>query len=117
MFSESCSQAPSSSGSVQRLAVLPAEALTGDPGADWVKLALPLVLQEDLAVSRGVVPFFAKDESGAYEGHATEVLRATVESRDSTNYIEAVITDPQTQQNRQAPPRESPAGSVESADQ
>jgi cytochrome c-type biogenesis protein CcmH/NrfG len=84
---------------VQRLAVLPAEVLIGDPASEWMKLALPLVLQEDLAVSRQILPFFAKNGSAAYAGQASEVLRTTIELRDLKYHFQAVITDPQTQKN------------------
>jgi tetratricopeptide (TPR) repeat protein len=66
-----------------------------------MKLALPLVLQEDLATSRRVVPFFAKDGSTAYEGQATEILRTIIEDRNGKFRLEAAVTDPQTQRNQQ----------------
>ncbi|MFL6463096.1 MAG: tetratricopeptide repeat protein [Bryobacteraceae bacterium] len=66
-----------------------------------MKLALPLVLQEDLATSRGIVSFFAKDDSTAYEGQATEILRIVIEDRNGKLRLEAAVTDPQTQRNQQ----------------
>lgn len=95
---------------MQRLAVLPAEVLIDDPANEWMRLALPLVLQEDLAVARNLLPFFAKDGSAAYAWQATEVLRTTIEVRNSTYYLQAVITNPQTQKNQQVLRAEAPAG-------
>jgi tetratricopeptide (TPR) repeat protein len=85
---------------VQRLAVLPAEVLISDPSHEWVRLALPLIVQEDLATASSVVPFFAKDGSGAYEGQATEVLRTVVEDRNGKLRLSATTTDPRTQKNQ-----------------
>jgi tetratricopeptide (TPR) repeat protein len=65
-----------------------------------MKLALSLVLQEDLATLRGVVPFFAKNGSTAYEGQATEILRTIIEDRNGKFRLEAAVTDPQTQRNQ-----------------
>ncbi len=90
--------------------MLPAEVLIPDPAEEWIRLALPLVLQEDLAASRDIVPFFAKDGSSAYEGHATEVLRTVVEDRNGKLQLTGTITDPQTQKNQQIIHVESDAG-------
>jgi Flp pilus assembly protein TadD len=89
------------SNSVERIAILPAEVLITNSSAEWMRLAVPLVLQEDLAISAKVVSFFAKDGSAAYEGVATKVLRTTVEDRNGKLRLEAVVTDPQTQRNEQ----------------
>lgn len=62
-----------------------------------MRLALPLVLQEDLAASREVALFFAGNGSGAYEGHAAEVLRTILENRNGRLQLAATITDAQTQ--------------------
>ncbi|MBV9034959.1 MAG: tetratricopeptide repeat protein [Acidobacteriaceae bacterium] len=81
------------------MAVLPTEILIGDPSTEWMRLALPLVLQEDLATSRDTAPFFASDGSGAYEGRATEMLRTVLENRSGRLQLAATITDAQTQKN------------------
>ncbi len=82
--------------------MLPAEVLIGDPSTEWMRLAVPLMLQEDLATSRQVVPSFAKDGSAAYEEHATELARTTIEERNGKIRLQATITDSQTQRNRRA---------------
>ncbi len=64
-----------------------------------MSLTLPLIVQEDLAVSRHILAFFAKDQSAAYEGQATEVLRTTVEDRNGKIRLQATVTDPKTQKN------------------
>jgi cytochrome c-type biogenesis protein CcmH/NrfG len=83
-----------------RLAVFPAEALIPDVSSEWMALAVPLILQENLATSHNIVAFFAKDGSAAYEGHATEVLRTTIEGRNGKFRLQGVVTDPQTQKNQ-----------------
>lgn len=62
--------------------------------------AIPLVLGQDLATSAHVTAAFAKDESGAYQLRAIEVLRTTIESRQGRTTINATITDLSTQRNR-----------------
>ena len=80
--------------------MLPAEVLIDDPAREWIGLALPLIVQEDLATSSSIAPFFVKDESGAYEGKATKVLRTVVEEREGKIQLSATATDPRTQQVR-----------------
>ena len=54
-----------------------------------------------MATSRELVPFFAKDGSTAYEGQATKILRTIVEDRNGKFWLEATVTDSQTQKNQQ----------------
>ncbi len=83
--------------------------LIDDPSQNWLGLALPFIVQEDLAVSRGVLPFFAKDGSVAYAGQATEVLRTTIELRNATFYLQAVVVDSRTQKNQRVIRSTAPA--------
>ncbi len=64
-----------------------------------MRLALPLILQEDLATSRTLIASLANGESAAYQFGATEVLRSTVEDRQGRISIEATFTDMSTQRN------------------
>ena len=98
IFVSSCSRP--SAVSYERLAILPANVLISDPSSEWLRLAVPLILQEDLATSRHLVASDASGVSGAYQLGATEALRTTVENRKGRIAIDAVVTDLSTQRNR-----------------
>ena len=97
MFS-SCSRR--TGNSLERVAILPANVLISDVSAEWISVALPLVLQEDLATSRTILASAANGESAAYQSGASEVLHTTIENRNGRIRIEAVFTDLHTQRNR-----------------
>src|SRR5581483_302024 len=95
----SCSH--NTSGALQRLAILPANILIADPSSEWMRVAVPLILQEDLATSPSLIATAVNGESSAYETGASGVLRTTVETRQGRISVEAVITEMSTQQNRE----------------
>ncbi len=100
MFLSSCSRPASSS--ITRLAVLPANVLLVDPSSEWLRQAIPLVLERDLATSAGVIASVAADESSVYRLGSAEVLRVTVQERSGGFDIDSTITDVATQRNRRA---------------
>jgi hypothetical protein len=85
---------------IERLAILPGNILIADPAAEWLRLAVPLAVAEDLTTSRNLSPIVADGESGAYRAAASEMLEATVEERQGRFRIEAAIRDMKTQRNR-----------------
>jgi Flp pilus assembly protein TadD len=82
---------------VERVAILPANILVSDNSAPWLKIGVPLVLQQDLMTARNLIPGVALDESSASQAKATQILRTTVESRQSGLRIEATLVDAKTQ--------------------
>jgi cytochrome c-type biogenesis protein CcmH/NrfG len=95
----SCS--PKTSHSLQRLAVLPANVLIAAPASEWLRVAAPLVLQQDLTTSRRLFLSAVNDESAAYQIGATEIVRTTIENREGHISIQADLTTTATQQNRE----------------
>jgi cytochrome c-type biogenesis protein CcmH/NrfG len=61
--------------------------------------AAPLVLQEDLATSRGYLALIVPNESAAYQVGASKILRLTVASWGQEFRVEAVLADTATQRN------------------
>lgn len=86
-----CAKKPST---IERVAILPANLLMSDPGFEWLKLGVPVVLQHDLMTAQNLIPGFAADETGATQGGATRVLRTSIESRQGGLHIEATLVDP-----------------------
>ncbi|MBV9085311.1 MAG: hypothetical protein JOZ62_21765, partial [Acidobacteriaceae bacterium] len=95
----SCSTEPVAA--LRRLALLPGNILIPDPASEWMRFAVPLVLQQDLSVSRSLVTTIAESDSGAYQFGASELLEATVENRYQRLHIQATITDLGTQRSRE----------------
>lgn len=62
--------------------------------------AVPIVLNTDLSTSRSLIPVIANNESGAYAGGATLVLRATITERLGRIHVTGTVTDNKTQQDR-----------------
>ena len=60
-------------------------------------LAASFVLQQDLAVSRNVIPLFATDQSRAYLAGATEILRLKLEQQGATMRLSGARYDLSTQ--------------------
>jgi hypothetical protein len=84
---------------VERLALLPANILTAESSAEWLKTGVPLVLQEDLATAHGVVVSGAANESDATQAAATRLLRTTVENHQGRIRIETSLVDAKSQKN------------------
>lgn len=93
----SCARNARSASTLRRLAIPPAAVLIGDRQAAWMGLASSIVLQQDLAISRNILPLFAADQSGAYLSGATEILRLTVERRGSNLRLSGATYDLSTQ--------------------
>ncbi len=72
-------------------------------------MAVPLVLQEDLATSRAYFASLANDESVAYQLGAGELLRTTVEDRGGRIILHATLTSTSTQRNRDVIDVEGPS--------
>lgn len=82
--------------SVERLAILPSNLLISDPASEWLKIGLPIVLQQDLITARGLIPGFAPDEGGSVQAGATRVLRTSIENRNGGLHIECTTVDSAT---------------------
>jgi tetratricopeptide (TPR) repeat protein len=78
---------------VERLAILPANLLISDPSSEWLKVGVPIVLEQDLLTARGLIPGFAPDETGSAQTGATRVLRTSVENRNGGLHIECTTVD------------------------
>jgi len=83
---------------LERLAIFPASVLIADPASEWLRAAVPLVLEADLSTSPKLVAPVAGNESAAYEAAAKEAVRTTIEDRNGRYRIQATFTDLSTQQ-------------------
>ncbi len=79
--------------SIERLAILPANLLISDPASEWLKIGVPIVLQQDLLTARSLIPGFAPDEAGSVQTGATRVLRTSIENRNGGLHIECTTVD------------------------
>ena len=100
MFVSSCSR--SSIPNILRLAIPPANVLVGDVSSEWLRLAVPLVLQRDLATSAGLAASMAEDESSVYRLGATETLRVTIQERSGKFEIDSALSNVSTQRSTKA---------------
>ena len=75
--------------------------LIADPASEWMRLALPVILQEDLATSQTLLPSVVNADSAAYQFGSTAVLRTTLEIRRGRISIQATVTDTSNQRSRQ----------------
>jgi Flp pilus assembly protein TadD len=82
------------------LAITPANILLTDPSSEWLRIAIPLVLERDLTTSDRIAASTAGDESSVYRLGSTEVLRVTVQERSGGFEIDSTISDVATQRNR-----------------
>ncbi len=85
---------------MRRIALLPSNLLIADSSSDWLRLAVPLVLEQDLSTSSAAVAALASDDSAAYQSGSTELLRTTVEQRSGQLTVDVNVIDLATQQNR-----------------
>jgi hypothetical protein len=73
--------------------------LIADPASDWMRLAVPVVLTQDLAAARELVPVLVPGESGVYAAQPAEVLRVTLEGRGKEIELDAAASSISTQRN------------------
>jgi len=79
------------------MAILPANVLVSDPTSDWMKLGVPLVLQQDLTSTQFTSPSLVADEPGANQSGAQDILRTKIEDRQGKIHIDATVVDAATQ--------------------
>ena len=85
---------------LHRLALLPANVLIANPSSEWLKIAAPLIIEQDLESSPNVIAVPASDESAAYQTGAEETLRTTIESRSGAVRIQSQVTGLSSQRDR-----------------
>jgi tetratricopeptide (TPR) repeat protein len=64
-----------------------------------MRLAGPIVLAQDLASARQLVPALVSDQSGVYAAQASEALRLTIEQRSGVLDLNAALTSTATLRN------------------
>lgn len=79
------------------MAIDPANVLIGDPAAEWMKIGVPLVLQQDLKASQFTSPTMVNDEANAGPLGAQDILRLKIEDRQGKTHITATVVDAATQ--------------------
>jgi cytochrome c-type biogenesis protein CcmH/NrfG len=82
---------------LRRVALTPTNVLVSDPAAEWMKLAVPVVLQQDLLPTRFTVPLLAASETNLGDIGAQDILRTKIEDHQGKLHIEATIVDAATQ--------------------
>jgi tetratricopeptide (TPR) repeat protein len=86
-----CSRSPRPS--VDRIAILPFENLSGNPSLDWISTAAPSILSGQLVGSSATVPLRAASVSDAYLDGATRLLHGNFTSRGGTLDFEIETED------------------------
>ena len=79
------------------MVIAPANVLMSDPNADWMKIGVPLVLQQDLMSSQYTSPAMVNDETAAAQVGAQDILRLKLEDRQGKIHIGATVVDAKTQ--------------------
>lgn len=82
--------------SLERVAILPFENLTGDRSLDWLGRGVQVVLNRQLSISRTVAGSSFPDLADATLGHATRYLHGTIEKRGGALRLEAYLEDAAT---------------------
>jgi tetratricopeptide (TPR) repeat protein len=82
---------------LRRMAITPTNVLVSNPAAEWMKLGVPIVLQQDLLSTRFTVPLLAASEANLGETRAQDILRSRVEDRQGRIHIKVTIVDVATQ--------------------
>ncbi len=80
---------------VDRLAILPFENLTGDPSLDWISVTGPNMLGAQIAGSPTANPLLAESLRQAYSERATRVLHGYFTAPNGKLRFEFSIEDPQ----------------------
>lgn len=78
---------------MRRIAIVPGNILVSEASAAWLRNGLPVILENDLASAAHLSAVFVDSESQAYQAQASEILRTTLEHRDSRYRISVVLTD------------------------
>ncbi len=79
------------------MAIPPANILLSDASADWMKIGVPLVFQQDFMPSQFTAPVMVSNESSVSETGAADILRLKLEDRQSKIHITAEVVDTKTQ--------------------
>jgi len=87
----SCSH--NAGGSLQRVAILPANVLLNNGSSEWMSLGIALALEQDFATSPHIAAVLATSDSGAYQRGVTEVLRTTVDDASGVIHLRVTVTD------------------------
>jgi thioredoxin-like negative regulator of GroEL len=95
----SCSRDRSSGP--KRVAIKLANVLFKSSSKDWLALAIPLVLQQDLITNTSIMPVIANGDSAVYQSNSDQFLRTTVEERPGLIRLQAELVDTPTQIVRQ----------------
>ena len=82
---------------LRRTLLVPANVLIGDPAAEWMRIGVPMVLQQDFLSSRFTMPMLVRDESNAGQMGAQDLLRIKVEDRQGKIHVTAAVVDAATQ--------------------
>jgi cytochrome c-type biogenesis protein CcmH/NrfG len=82
---------------LRRVAIIPSNVLVSDAAAEWMKLGVPVVLQQDLLSTRFSAPLLAASETNLGEIGAQDVLRSKIEDRQGRIHIEVTVVDVATQ--------------------
>ncbi len=80
-----------------RLAILPANVLLVEASSEWIRMAAPLVVAQDLSPSPGLIPTVVNSDSDVYRAGARQALRITIQEMGGRVSVDAVITDTATQ--------------------
>jgi len=83
----------------ERVAIQPANVLLPDPAAEWMRLAVALVLEQDLGSSASAAYSLVAGQSAAYQMQSTRVLLTTVEMRAGELSISSMLGNPGTLSN------------------
>lgn len=75
------------------MAIDPANVLISDPAAEWMKVGVPLVLQQDLRASQFTAPTMVNDEANAAQAAAQDILRLKIEGQQGKIRITATVLD------------------------
>jgi len=86
-----CSRRPHRT--VERIALLPFDNLTGDAAYDWVRNAGPAILSEELAGSARVLPLRSRSVGTASLAGATQLLHCTFSRRGNALRVDFALED------------------------
>jgi cytochrome c-type biogenesis protein CcmH/NrfG len=79
------------------MALTPTNVLLSDSAAEWMKLGVPVVLQQDLLPTRFTAPLLAGSETNLGETGAQDILRTKIDDHQGKLHIEATVVDVATQ--------------------
>jgi tetratricopeptide (TPR) repeat protein len=88
-----CSRQSPAHASVDRIAILPFENLSGDPSLDWVSNAAPSILAEQLVGAPATVPLRASTISDGYLASATRFVHGNFTQRRGALQFDIDVED------------------------